>query len=239
MPWTFADVLIAAVPLLLLTVFGWIGAVGTPPPPREATETPGTGAVVVGVLVIAVVGLLWGVALFASVWMRIAQRYPRSWFALGARPARRAEYLRAFLWALAVFVVALGTNRLDALLRGTADAAAYVRRLPDFPGVAGPVAFALLLVFGIVGGCLFALIQLGVGYGWLRSRLPAAPAILVYAVVVALLVPPRSPLQLLNALVVALAEAWLFERTRSLFVCIAFGVTLLVLNVAVIYLLPR
>lgn len=236
-PWTLADVLFAAWPVLLLSLFAWIAALGTPPPPPETTGPPGTGAVVVGIIVIGIVGFLWAVALFASLWMRIVQPRRLPWSALGVRSARLPAYLLAVSLAVGAYAVVAVADSLNSGVGAITPP--QLRRLPTFPADAGGIAVSLLLVFGLVAAFLFALIQLGVGYTWLRSRLPATPAILAYAAAVALLVPPSSPIALVVALLVALAEAWLYERSRSLLVVVAFGGPLLILSLAAPYVLPR
>ena len=210
-PWRFWDVLLAALPFILLLTLTLVSHFASSTATSTTTDTPTSTRILVANTVIGIV--VYGIILLL-VWLVTVRKYRLSWSALGIRRPP------GIYWALALPI-------LVGMYLGAALVSAVIVQLfyggkatnPQVEDITGGGSFSwtklilALITASVAAPFVEEIFFRGVLFGWLRTRWGAVPGVTISA---ALFSGAHAiPLILASIFVVGLTLAIVYEKTKS------------------------
>jgi len=168
-PWHGVDVFIAALPILVPVILGWVGSsfLPTPTPVRPRTYPPDWAIVLAAYAGSLVLFGGWLLVIRA----RTVRRYPIRWTALGFRPAPMRFFLIAVAVGIGLSIITTFVNTVGRLLL----------HRPTPTTTLGSNATLLIGLIGLLAIPVFELFLRGMLFGWLRMRMDLLPAAVLSA----------------------------------------------------------
>jgi uncharacterized protein len=210
-PWRFWDVLLAALPFILLLALTLVSHFASSTATSTTTDTPISTRVLVANTILGIV--VYGIILLL-VWVVTVRKYRVDWSALGLRRPP------GLYWALALPIL-IGMYIAAGIISSIIVKLFYGGKAtnPQVQDITGGGSFSWTkLVLALVTASVAApfveeIFFRGVLFGWLRTRWGAVPAVLLSA---ALFSGAHAiPLILASIFVVGLTLAIVYEKTKS------------------------
>ncbi len=210
-PWRFWDVVLAALPFLLLLSLTLIAHFASSTATSTTTDTPTSMNVLIANTVVGFI--VYGVILLL-IWLVTVRKYHVGWSTLGVRRPP------GLWWALAIPVL-LGMYIAAALVSAIIVTLFYGGKAenPQVKDITGGGSFSWLkLILALATASIAApiveeLFFRGLLYGWLRTRLGVVPGVLLSAMLFS--GAHAIPLILASILVVGATLAIVYEKTKS------------------------
>jgi uncharacterized protein len=211
-PWRFWDVVLAALPFILLLTLTLVSHFASSTATSTTTDTPISTRVLVANTVVGVV--IYGIILLL-VWAVTVRKYRVGWSALGLRRPP------GIYWALALPIL-IGMYLAAAVVSAIIVKLFYGGNAtnPQVKDITGGGGFSwlnfvlALITASIVAPFVEEIFFRGVLFGWLRTRWGAVPGVILSA---ALFSGAHAiPLILASIFVVGLTLAIVYEKTKSI-----------------------
>lgn len=210
-PWGFWDVLIAALPFIMLLTLNVAAHFLSPTKTSTTTDTPVRTRVLVANTVVGIV--IYGIILVA-IWLRTAHKYRLRWPALGLRRPPLLFWALVLPILLGMYIAATIVSAIVVqLFYGGKAENPQVKDITGGGGFSWAKLILALITASIAAPFVEELFFRGVLYGWLRTRWGAAIGVTLSAALFS--AAHAIPLILASIFVVGLTLAIVYEKTKS------------------------